>query len=102
MQIFLFQAFASNNSGSYTIVGTFRDAATAEGVAKTLTEVTTAHGAWHDKHSWDLDGTSPLDEFVRQFGLHESKPGRDQEWPNYGDDPTVLVMDCQVLVHAPY
>lgn len=102
MRIFLFQAFASNNSGSYTIVGTFRDEAVAQSVAATLSKVTADHDVWHKKHEWDEDGISPLDEFAKQFGLHDSKPGRGDEWPNYEDSPTVLVSGEQVLVHAPY
>ena len=102
MRIFLFQAFASNNSGSYTIVGTFRDEATAQSVAATLSKVTIEHDAWHNEHEWEEDGVSPLDEFVKQFGLHDAKPGRGDEWPSHGDSPTVLVSGSQVLVHAPY
>lgn len=101
MDIYLFQAFASNNSGSYTIVGTFRDAATAESVAKTLTDVTDAHTAWF-KSEWNDDSVSPLDEFAAQFHLHESKPGRSDNWPEYGPPPTVMAADCQVIVYAPY
>jgi hypothetical protein len=102
MRIFVFQAFASNNSGSYTIVGTFRDAATAESVARILSEVSAAHDKWHENHQWDEDGVSPLDEFVKQHGLRSEKPGRNDEWPNYGDSPTVMASGNQVLVHAPY
>jgi hypothetical protein len=102
MRIFIFQAFASNNSGSYTIVGTFRDAATAESVAGILAQVAAAHDEWHKKHEWSEDGLSPLDEFVKQHGLRSEKPGRGDEWPNYEDSPTVMASGCQVLVHAPY
>jgi len=102
MRIFLFQAFASNNSGSYTIVGTFEDAATAESVAGILSKVTADHDAWHKKHEWEEDGVSPLDTFVKEFGLRDPKPGRGDEWPSYHDSPTVLVSGDQVLVHTPY
>lgn len=102
MRIFLFQAFASNNSGSYTIVGTFDDAATAENVAGILSKVTADHDAWHKEHEWNEDGISPLDAFVKEFGLHDSKPGRGDEWPSFEDSPTVFVSGEQVLVHAPY
>jgi hypothetical protein len=102
MRIFVFQAFASNNSGSYTIVGTFRDAATAESVAHILSHVAAAHDEWHKNHEWDEDGVSPLDEFVQQHGLRSEKPGRGDEWPNYGDSPTVMASGDQVVVHSPY
>jgi hypothetical protein len=102
MRIYLFQAFASNNSGSYTIVGTFQDAATAEEVARLVAEVSAAHDAWHDAHGWDVDGSSPLDELVKREGLRADKPGRGDEWPEYGEAPKVVVTGQQVLVHAAY
>jgi hypothetical protein len=102
MDIFLFQAFASNNSGSYTIVGSFRDSAVATKVADILSKVTEEHNVWHEKHDGGEEGESPLDVFVKQFGLHDSKPGRDDDWPNYNGSPTVVAIDNQVLVHVAY
>lgn len=101
MEILLYWAYASNNSGSYTIVGSFQDEATAESVAQLLAEVTEAHTQWHKEEENQSD-TSPLDAFVQLHQLRESQPGRDDDWPNYGDPPTVLASAHQVIVYAPY
>jgi hypothetical protein len=107
MRIRLFHAFASNNSGSYTMVGSFRDASTAEEVARLIQEVSDEHHAWHEEHTWDEDGESPLDGFVRREGLRaradeKQKPGRGDAWPQHGDKPTALATGSQVFIHAPY
>ncbi len=102
MRIRIFQAFASNNSGSYTIVGTFDSPEIAQEVARLLGEVCREHDGWHEEHEYDDTGESPLDAFVRTHGLTEEKPGRGDEWPQYGEPPSVLGVAHQVLVHAPY
>lgn len=102
MRIRLFHAFASNNSGSYTIVGSFEDAPAASEVARLIQEVSDAHHAWHEEHTWDEDGESPLDAFVRREGLRAVKPGRGDAWPQHGDKPTAMATGRQVVVHAPY
>src|SRR5687768_9930431 len=102
MRIRLFHAFASNNSGSYTIVGFFQDASTTEEVARLIQEVSDEHHAWHEEHTWDEDGESPLDIFVRREGLRADKPGRGDAWPQHGDKPTAIAAGRHVLVHAPY
>src|SRR4051812_39066228 len=103
MRISLFSAFASNNSGSYTIVGSFQDEGAAEEVARLLREVSDAHTAWREEHDGDDDEdlVSPLDVFAREHGLRAQKPGRDDEWPQYGPKPSVVAIGYQVLVHAP-
>jgi len=100
MHIYLFQAFASNNSGSYTIVGTFDDEATAEEVARLLAEVSAAHSAWLESNSTTDEGPSPLDELVKREGLRADKPGRGQDWPWYDDAPEVVAAGLQVLFHS--
>lgn len=102
MRIRLFNAFASNNSGSYTIVGSFRDAATAEEVARLVQEVCDAHSAWHEEHAYEEDSESPLDVFARREGLRADKPGRSDAWPEHGPKPTAIAAGHQVIVHAPY
>lgn len=102
MRIRIYSAFASNNSGSYTIVGSFRDAAAAEEVARMIQEVCAAHHEWHETHAWAQDGDSPLDAFARREGLRAERPGRGEEWPNHGDAPSAVAIAHQVLVHAPY
>jgi ribosomal protein L7/L12 len=102
MRIRLYSAFASNNSGSYTLVGTFRDPAVAEEVAGLLREAIAAHDAWHDAHEWDEGGHAPIDDFVAAHGLTPGKHGRGDDWPCHGAAPEVVTSGYQVLVHAPY
>jgi ribosomal protein L7/L12 len=102
MRIRLFHAFASNNSGSYTLVGSFREAGRAEEVAALLREVMAAHDAWNEAHPWEEGGDAPLDAFAIAQGLTPGKHGRLDDWPQHGDAPTAIATDHQVLVHAPY
>ena len=102
MRIRIFQAFASNNSGSYTIVGSFRSAAAAEEVATLIGAVAQAHSAWFEQNQYAEDGESPLDAFAREHGLSEERPGREDAWPAHGDPPSVSAIGHQVLLHAPY
>jgi len=102
MHIYLYQAFASNNSGSYTLVGTFKDEVTAEEVARLLAEVSTAHSAWLERTRGVDDGPSPLDELVKREGLRGNKPGRDDDWPWYDDAPQVVAAGRQVLFYSSY
>ncbi|MDC0740454.1 hypothetical protein [Polyangium mundeleinium] len=100
MRIYLYQAFASNNSGSYTLVGTFKDEATAEEVARLLAEVSAAHSAWLERTGGVDDGPSPLDELVKREGLRGNKQGRNDDWPYYDDAPRVVAAGLQVLFHS--
>jgi hypothetical protein len=101
MKIRLFHAFASNNSGSYTIVGSFGDAATAERVASVLKEACDAHHVWYEAHNYQEDGESPLDALAKREGLPGDKPGRTDDWPAHGPSPSIVATDRQVLVHVP-
>lgn len=103
MRIRVWNAFASNNSGSYTIVGRFDTAERAAEVAKALSEMIEAHTAWHEQHSWDGSEDSPIVAFAKANSLQWSaKLGAGDEWPSYGDGPRALAVDHQVVVHAPY
>ncbi len=102
MRIRVFRAFASNNSGSYTLVGSFRSPVAAERIAELLRAACAEHDAWHEAHTWEEDGEAPLDAFARKHGLHEEKPGRGDDWPQHGPAPEVLAIGHQVLLHAPY
>ncbi|MCB9564481.1 MAG: ribosomal protein L7/L12 [Kofleriaceae bacterium] len=104
MRIRLFVAFASNNSGSYTMVGRFADAATADDVARLVEELCVEHAAWNDAHDQgdDLALESPLDRFVAREGLRAVKPGRGDDWPQHGPPPRVIATGHQILLHAPY
>jgi hypothetical protein len=104
MRIRIFQAFASNNSGSYTIVGRFREAAVAEEIAGELQTVLAEHAAWIKEHGdYTKAGTTPLEAFAKARGLSEGSIGREDDWPeSYADPPSALAVGSQVLVHAPY
>ncbi len=102
MRIRIFQAFASNNSGSYTIVGTFESPQAAEEVAALLRVVCAEHDVWHEQYGDDQDGESPLDVFARDHGLSEQQPGRSDSWPEHGAAPSLTAVGHQVLLHAPY
>jgi len=103
MKIRVWSAFASNNSGSYTIVGVFRDAAVAAEVAREIAAVCEAHTAWHADHAYDDATTSPLHAFIVERGLRwEDGRGGGDEWPEHGDPPTCAVIGHRVVVHAPY
>ncbi len=100
MRIRLFRAFASNNSGSYTIVGTFESDEAARDVAELLKVVCAEHAEWHARD--DLSVEAPLTRFARAHALHDEKAGLDDDWPQHGPPPTVSALGFQVLVHAPY
>lgn len=103
MKIQVWNAFASNNSGSYTIVGAFRDVAVAADVAREIAAVCEAHSAWLGEHSnADMTG-SPLRAFIVEHGLRwEDGRGAGDDWPHYGDPPTAAAVGHRVIVHAPY
>lgn len=105
MRIRLYQAFASNNSGSYTLVGRFRDAATAAEVARILADVSAEHHAWLETRGNrnDAELESPLDRFVARERLRESKAGRGDDWPITDMSKVeVVATGHQVLVHVHY
>ncbi len=103
MRIRWFTAFASNNSGAYTIVGRFDDEATAGEVARLLQQVIDGHDAWHRANEWETESPAPLDDFVKEHGLREAKHGRGDEWPSYAKEaPRAVALGRQVLVHSPY
>lgn len=99
MRIRVWNAFASNNSGSYTIVGVFEDEATAEGVARDLGPIFAAHSAWAKA---DGAAPSPLEEYAKALDLPWNESF--DHWPQYGgkDVPDVVAVDTHVLVHHEY
>lgn len=101
MRIRMWNAFASNNSGSYVIVGRFPTAALAGDVAAELRDVVSAHSAWLDAHAERPSAGSPLAAYAATLGLGY-EPAHD-EWPEYsGHRPSVWSIDHQVFVHADY
>src|SRR5690606_37887446 len=108
MRIRMWNAFASNNSGSYSIVGSFPSAERAEQVAAELLPVIQAHSEWmNTRPRWDEpareDSPSPLEQWVVEQGLQWSGPSS-EEWPEYSDEnvPSVIAAGSQVLIHEDY
>lgn len=99
MRIRIWNAFASNNSGSYTIVGQFTSPELAQEVAAELAPVIAEHTAWFNADAREL--TSPLESFALQ---HELTLECIEEWPQYGgeDSPEIIAVDHQVIIHHDY
>jgi hypothetical protein len=108
MTVRVWNAFASNNSGSYTIVGSFATRELASEVAAELTEAVKAHAAWLEaemaKQKYPLEGEPPLAAFVKQHGLTGyDRIGTSDDWPMDGADmPSVLAVDQKVILHHGY
>src|SRR5262249_49958893 len=96
MRIRIWNAFASNNSGSYTIVGQFPTPELARDVAVELAPVIAEHNAWFDADAREL--TSPLESFALQQDLTLECI---DEWPQNGgnDSPEIIAIDHQVIIH---
>ncbi|PTL75808.1 hypothetical protein [Vitiosangium sp. GDMCC 1.1324] len=76
MRIHLWNAFASNNSGSFTIVGRFPSEELARQVAAELSEVLSAHAKWRmatagTRNREESETVSPIRTFVREHSLTE-------------------------------
>lgn len=103
MRIRIYRAFASNNSGSYTLLGSFSTPAAAEHVAAELQALCDAHDDWIEATPYPYEGQAPLDTFVQANGLSAAEPpGRSDEWPEHGPKPAVVAAGHQVLFHVPY
>jgi hypothetical protein len=103
MKIRIWNAFASNNSGSYTIVGSF-DPEIATALAGRLAPVLAAHSDWLERTADARSEESPLARFFREEGVAASPTvGLDDAWPQHGPPPAVIATaHGQVIVHAPY
>lgn len=108
MKMHIWNAFASNNSGSYTLVGRFPDEALATEVAAELAQVSVEHDAWRQKQEPQggpgAQGPSPLDAFMERHGLKPDGMGTGEDWPLYSGDttPKVWALGHQVFVHHAY
>ena len=98
MTIKIWNAFASNNSGSYVIVGSFPSEALAAEVAAELLEVASAESAWLEKE----EGPSPLDLLADKIGAPREERG--DAWPEHSNSahPDVFAIGHQVFVHSDY
>ncbi|AKI99072.1 hypothetical protein ATI61_106448 [Archangium gephyra] len=76
MKIHVWNAFASNNSGSYTIVGRFPSEELATRVAAELSAVLEAHERWRgspESRQEDPEKPSPLRAFTQAHSLTQSE-----------------------------
>jgi hypothetical protein len=106
MRIRVWNAYASNNSGSYTIVGRLPSAEVAQRTAEELRALMDAQTIWRD--AWDGETSvdeSPLAHFCRTHALSwsEGRGGWD-DWPEHSPDnrPRVEVSGTQIIVHHEY
>ncbi|MBY0547072.1 MAG: ribosomal protein L7/L12 [Candidatus Obscuribacterales bacterium] len=107
MKIRVWNAFASNNSGSYTIVGSFPNAELATEVASELAILMKAHTEWLEAESSGAEKNaddSPLSKFIQQHNLRSSNLDYPDQWPHYSDDntPKVVAVDAKVIIHHEY
>ena len=104
MKVRIWNAYASNNSGSYTIVGMLPSREVAQAVAAELTTLISAHTKWLQPPNPGADPSdSPLAAFCRDNLLHwEPRFVTGQNWPEYDDPPRVVAADRQVIVHSHY
>ena len=102
MNIRIYRAFASNNSGSYTLVGSFGDPAVTATVAAELAALCAAHSDWYDKHPDASLGDSPLRAFAKQHDLQGVSDEPWDHWPEHGSPPSVIDAGYQVVVYVPY
>lgn len=107
MRVRIWNAYASNNSGSYTIVGSLPSQDVAREVADELAAMIDKHTQWlaSDPPPQGDGAESPLADFCRTHGLFWS-PGEGlwDDWPEYGQDnrPRVAVIGSQIIVHHEY
>jgi hypothetical protein len=108
VRIRVWNAYASNNSGSYSILGSFGSPDVAEDVAAEVLRVITAHSRWRSdpdlRGGAEEDGPeAPLAVWGHAQGLGWL-PSAFEEWPEYSGDnvPGVTTAGSVVLIHEPY
>ncbi len=99
MRIRIWNAYASNNSGSYTIVGVFPDSARAA-AAEELRELCRAETEWAESPA--PSDEEPLVQFARAHGHAEESAVNSGVWPMYPSTaPDVVVAGRRLIVHHP-
>jgi len=104
MRIRIWNAFASNNSGSYVIVGSFPSEVLAAEVAAELLEVARAHSAWLANYDPAPEPPSPLAQYAARHGITYDDDELGEDWPQYSSSkhPDVWAIGHQVFVHSDY
>ena len=94
----LYNAFASNNSGSYTLLGAFRTVDEAEQIAVTLNQLTLDMAD-------ESRSNNPVQDLLRAAGIDapDDIAGYD-DWPDsdYGGPPEAVAVGTQVWWHSSY
>lgn len=93
-----YEAFASNNSGSYTLVGSFETSERAEEVASILNQLAT------DMEQEDRD-SNPVQDLLRTAGIHASdEVAGYEDWPDlsFSSSPEAVALDRQVWWYCDY
>ena len=103
MKVRVWNAYASNNSGSYTIVGELPSREVARETAEELRVMVAAETVWRE--AWDgkpVPPESPLEAFCKKHALGPTRGWDD--WPEHSADntPAVLAVGRQVIVHHDY
>jgi len=107
MKIKLWQAYASNNSGSYTIVGWFANAELAQQVTCDLNGLLKKYNAWIFFNKCTTE-RSPLEEFAEQHKLVFDPGNAEDDWPMaFSDDvlpepPRAIALRNKVVIHHQY
>jgi ribosomal protein L7/L12 len=104
MRIRIWNAFASNNSGSYVIVGSFPSEAAAAELAADLLEVAKAHSAWLANYDPAPSPPSPLAQYAARHGVAYDDADLGEDWPQYSSraHPDVWAIGHQVFVYSDY
>ncbi len=109
MRIRVWNAFASNNSGSYVIVGSFPTAALASEVAAELLAVAKAQSAWLDARdrvpaAERTNEAAPLTAYAAQHGIAYDTLAYGDDWPEHSAaaHPDVWAIGHQVFFYSDY
>jgi ribosomal protein L7/L12 len=97
----IIQAFSGNNSGAYVLVGTFHEVERASALAGELAHVFEQQAAW--LNAKDRAASTPLHDYAASQGIEASEQvGAGQDWPEYGELPSVIASGGQLLVFVDY
>ena len=104
-EIRVLSAFASNNSGSYTLIGSLPDAMRAREIVEEIARVCDEHSVWLEARDRnERTEIPPLHAFAKKNGLTlDSKDvGLSDDWPQHGPPPRAIAVGSQVLLHVDY
>ena len=108
MRVRIWNAFASNNSGSYSIVGSFPSPEVADQVVAELVPVIRAHSEWLGSRQGRKGRKNPgIDSPLGRFAVDNDLEWRGddrEDWPEYSGDnmPEVVAVGAHVLIHEDY